>query len=94
MSNVSLLNAPSYRPHKPAGERWCVLIAGDIYLGKYGPAASHEAYRWFTAEYLARGGRLDDDHGDVIVMEVMAAYVAFARRYSARCAAPSNRCTR
>jgi integrase len=81
MSNVSSLKVPSYRRHKASGQAVVRLAGRDIYLGKHGSAASHEAYRRFTAEYVAGQGQIADGATSVTVAEVMAAFISFARRY-------------
>lgn len=82
MSNVSSFKVPSYSRHKASGQAIVRLNGRDIYLGKYGSAASHQAYRRFAAEFLEGGGVLQaDDPREITVAEVMAAYVRFARGY-------------
>jgi hypothetical protein len=52
------------------------LNGRDIYLGKYGSAESHEAYKHFVAEFLESGDILDaDDPRNITVAEVIAAYI-------------------
>ena len=82
MSNVSLFKVPSYGRHKASGQAVVRLNGRDIYLGKYGSAASHQAYRRLTAEFL-ESGRVPQaaDADGISVAEVMAAYVRFARGY-------------
>ncbi len=53
----------------------------DHYLGKYGSAASKEAYRRLAAEWLQSGGTLSPTRTDMTVVEVIAAYLRFARAY-------------
>ena len=43
---------PKYRRHKPTGQAVVTLDGRDYYLGKYASAASKEAYRRLTAEWL------------------------------------------
>jgi integrase len=82
MPNVVSLKVPAYRRHKASGQAVVRLAGRDVYLGKHGSAASHEAYKRFAAEYLERGGvRNSDDPHDTTVLEVMAAYIRFARMY-------------
>jgi len=82
MSNVSSFKVPSYCRHKASGQAIVRLAGRDIYRGKYGSAASKEAYKRFAAEYLTRDDAIDngDDHCTTIA-EVMAAYLRFAESY-------------
>jgi hypothetical protein len=46
---------PSYRLHKPTGQAVVRLDGRDLYLGKHGTEASHEAYRRDIAAWLDAG---------------------------------------
>jgi hypothetical protein len=52
MSNAVSLRPPKYRHHKAKGLAAVTINGRDIYLGKYGSAASEEAYRRLPAEHL------------------------------------------
>ncbi len=81
MSNASFLRVPKYRKHKPTGQAVVTLSGRDMYLGKFGSAASREAYQRLTAEWLQSGGSPPSQRADVTVMEVIAAYLRFAHTY-------------
>ncbi len=76
----SFLSPPSYVKHKASGQAVVYQNGQTTYLGKYGSAASKEAYRRLVAEWSLTGGR-PESHQEISVAEVMAAYVAFAKGY-------------
>ncbi|MCC6670119.1 MAG: hypothetical protein IT458_03600 [Planctomycetes bacterium] len=74
---------PSYRRHKPTGQAVVTLNGRDHYLGRYGTAASVEAYNRLLAEWLARGRTAPADEKppsprSLTVNEVVAAFWAHA----------------
>jgi len=82
MSNAISLRTPKYRHHKAKGLAVVTIGGRDIYLGKHGSAASKLEYRRLIAEYLQRDGVSPQNAQDEItVSEVMAAYIAHAKRY-------------
>jgi hypothetical protein len=80
MSDVSSFQVPSYRRHKASGQAVVRLNHRDVYLGKYGSAASREAYKRHVAELLSRRSSSSAPI-DITVVEVIAAYLAFAKVY-------------
>ncbi len=89
MSNVSsCARVPKYRHHKATGQAVVTIAGKDHYLGKYNSAASKEAYRRLAAEYLAHGGM--ETLGDLTVVELCAAYKAFAKSYYQKNGKPTS----
>ncbi|HRX84090.1 MAG TPA: hypothetical protein P5572_03635, partial [Phycisphaerae bacterium] len=79
---------PSYRHHKPTGQAVVTIGGKDTYLGKYGTAASRNAYARAIAEHTATGGVVVHAD-DLTVSELLAAYwkhaqTKYGRRASAR----------
>ncbi|TWU17587.1 hypothetical protein Pla144_51090 [Bythopirellula polymerisocia] len=81
MSNANSLRVPKYRRHKAKGLAVVTLNGKDLYLGKYGSAASKEAYRRITTEWLQAGGNLTNSREEITVVEIIAAYMRYARSY-------------
>ena len=73
MSNTTVPRVPNYRRHKPTGQAVVTLSGKDIYLGKYGSAASKAEYQRVTGEWLANGGVLPTGY-DTTVAELCRAY--------------------
>lgn len=81
MANVSFF-APKYRHHKATGQAVVVIRGKYFYLGKHGSSSSREAYRRLVAEYMQTGTTPTQTSQDTItVVEVLAAYLKFARTY-------------
>lgn len=76
----SFLSPPSYVKHKASGQAVVYQNGKTAYLGKYGSAASKEAYKRLVAEWTTTGG-LPNCQQEITVTEVMDAYIAFAKRY-------------
>ena len=76
----SFLSPPSYVKHKASGLAVVYQNGQTTYLGKYGSAASKEAYKRLVAEWTMTGCRSDAGH-EITVSEVMAAYIAHAKLY-------------
>jgi len=76
----SFLSPPRYVKHKASGQAVVYQNGRTTYLGKYGSAASKEAYKRLVAEWTVSGG-LQDAKQEITVAEVMAAYIAFAKGY-------------
>jgi len=76
----SFLSPPSYVKHKASGQAVVYQNGRTTYLGKFGSAASKEAYKRLIAEWTVSGG-LQDSRQEITNAEVMAAYVAFAKGY-------------
>ena len=79
-----------YRLHKATGQAVVRLDGRDIYLGKYGSAASREAYQRIVAEWSQNGGRLPDSPHTATVTEVVVAYTEFATGYYRKDGKPTN----
>jgi integrase len=90
MANTSSLRVPKYRRHKPTGQAVVTLSGRDLYLGKYGTAASKQAYQRVTAEWLQAGGNLSAQQDGITVVEIIAAYMRFARTYYVKDGKPTN----
>lgn len=90
MSDAVSLRPPKYRRHKAKNLAVVTLDGRDHYLGKYGTAASHEAYRRLTAEWMLAGGKRPPSRHDATVAEVLAAYLRFARGYYIKNGEPTN----
>jgi two-component system phosphate regulon sensor histidine kinase PhoR len=75
---------PSCRHHKPSGRAVVTLNGRDHYLGPYGSQVSRDEYDRLVGEWLANGRHLptnDDDGVDLTVVELIAAYLDFAKSY-------------
>lgn len=82
MSDAVSLRTPKYRHHKAKNLAVVTINGRDIYLGKYGSAASKAEYRRLVAEYFETGGVARTNSAEAIsVVEVIAAYLKFARGY-------------
>lgn len=79
-SNESAPRVPKYRRHKPTGQAVVTLSGKDIYLGKWGSAASKAQYQRLTGEWLANGGYLPSGN-DTTVAELCRAYWLHAKEY-------------
>ena len=90
MSDAVSLRPPKYRRHEAKGLAVVTLDGRDHYLGEYGAAASQEAYRRLTAEWLLAGGKRPPSRQDVTVAEVLAAYLRFAKGYYVKNGEPTN----
>lgn len=73
---------PRYRKHRASGQAVVTLGGKDHYLGPHGTQASKAFYDRLIAEWLV-GGRTvqDSDQQDYRLVELIAAYRRFARRY-------------
>ncbi len=88
MSNNESLRPPKYRHHKGSGQAVVTLAGEDIYLGKYKSAASREAYRRLVAEFMLHGHA--PAAAELTVVEVLAAYLNFAKVYYVKNGKPTN----
>lgn len=77
---------PSYRHHKPSGRAVVTLNGKDFYLGTWNSAESREEYGRLIAEWLSNGRQLPDvvPLGQLTVVELLAAYLEFAKTYYVR----------
>jgi len=74
---------PSYRLHKPSGQAVVTLNGKDFYLGPWRSVASRAAYDKLIAEWLSNGRQLPGTggHGNLLVGELIVAYLEFAQEY-------------
>lgn len=79
----SVKRIPSYRKHKASGQALVTILGKDHYLGPHGSRASHLLYDRLLSEYLATGRKLIEPAGghSITVVEVLAAYLKFAKTY-------------
>ena len=80
MSNAFPLRVPKYRRHKAKGLAVVTINGRDVYLGKYGSAASKNQYKRLVAEHMQSGGAQNRQQ-EATTAEVMAAYVRHAKKY-------------
>lgn len=78
-----LKSIPSYRKHRATGQAIVTLNGRDFYLGLYGSKASRIEYDRLISEWLQQGRQIRPaaGDGDLSVVELIAAYLHFARRY-------------
>jgi len=81
MPRSSAVATPKYRHHRATGRAVVTLNGRDHYLGPHGSKASRVEYDRLIAESLARGRRSLVDGHDTTVVELVAAYVKFAKGY-------------
>lgn len=81
---------PRYRRHKASGQAVVRLAGHDFYLGKYGTAASREAYRRFTATWLQNGALRSSTIAGATVTEIIVRYVKFATGYYRKQGSPTD----
>jgi integrase len=77
---------PVYRRHKPTNQAVCtVRVAGggrkDLYLGRWGSAASKAEYNRVVALIAANGGTYPDAAPDLTINEALLRFVKHAERY-------------
>jgi len=80
MIDVSTKRVPSYCKHKPTGQAKVVLNGKTFYLGRYGSAASKQAYDRLVQEWLAAGRQLPGRE-ELTVSELILAYWRHAEVY-------------
>jgi integrase len=90
MSNATSLRVPKYGKHKATGQARVQINGRTVYLGKYGSAESHEAYRRLTAEWLQGKGTVRSQVGPVCVSQLMLEYLKFARTYYRKYGKPTR----
>jgi hypothetical protein len=78
---LSDTRVPKYCRHRASGQAIVTLDGQDIYLGKYGSAASKAEYNRLIAEWLAAGRHLPRDPDAITVGEVVAAHHRHAQQY-------------
>jgi len=74
---------PKYQLHRASGQAVVSLNGRDHYLGPHGTKVSKLAYDRLVAEWLQNGRQLAEGaDGGLTVVEVIAAYLRFAKKYS------------
>jgi len=74
---------PKLRKHA-TGQGFVVLNGRYLYLGRYELAGTKERYHRLLAEWVANGCRLPERHGDLTIVELIAAYLEYADSYYRR----------
>ncbi len=82
MSNEDRIRVPSYCLHKATGRAVVTLAGTDVYLGKFGSAASRKEYRRLVGEWLASDGTSPlADAAEITIAEMLRRYRRFAERH-------------
>jgi integrase len=84
---------PKYRKHKASGQAIVTIQGQDFYLGPWNSKASRVEYDRIIAEYLAAGRQLPvkvSETSDLTIVEVLARYKQFARRYYRKNGTPTG----
>jgi len=91
MSNRSP-HIPKYRHYKPKDLAVVRIDGKDEYLGRYDSPESWERYHRRIAEWLAGHGtpQPEEKERDLTVVEVMARYMRFARKYYRKDGRPTS----
>ena len=77
-------SVPKYRKHRASGQAFVELNGHRHYLGPHGTCVSRNEYDRLVGEWLQNGRRLkpaDSDSGGLLVIELLASYLAFANTY-------------
>ena len=77
LSHVS----PKYRKHKSTGQAVVTINGRDHYLGPHGTIASRKEYDRLITEWIGNGRTSPLDKPDATIIEVLAAYLRFAKDY-------------
>ncbi|HEX3655211.1 MAG TPA: site-specific integrase [Pirellulales bacterium] len=81
MARLASPHTPTYRRHKPSGQAVTTLSGRDVYLGKWGTAASKAAYDRVVGEWLARGRTLPVEPSTLTIVELAAGYKRWAKTH-------------
>jgi integrase len=86
---------PKYRKHKASGQALVTIAGREHYLGPHGSDASKEKYDRLVAEWLSTGRQSSppadrNDVDELLVVEVLDAYWAFAQGYYVKNGEPTN----
>lgn len=93
------LSVPKYRQHKKSGKAIVTLPNGfggrrDMYLGKYGTAASRKEYARVIQEWETMGRRLPEPDqgkaGDLTINELLAVYWKHVQSYYVKNGKPTS----
>lgn len=75
-------SVPKYRKHRASGQAVVTIGGRDFYLGKYGTAASRQAYQRRIAEWIASGRPSHVAPAtDITITEVCAAFLRHAKHH-------------
>lgn len=96
MSNGTSIHIPKYRLHKPTGLGVVRLSGRDIYLGRFGSPESKVRYQAVIADWLKGDAKVTPPREsvrlakDLVIDELIVAYVEFAERYYVKNGAPTG----
>lgn len=87
-------SVPSYRKHRASGQAIVTLNARDFYLGPFGSKTSRLEYDRLIGEWLQQGRQLPRGSGattgPLSVIELIVAYLHFARDYYRKDGRPTS----
>src|SRR5262245_41766442 len=92
-STSSRSRVPHYGLHRPTGQARVIIAGRQHYLGKYGSPESWEKYHRLIAERLNQPTVLEvapASVGDLMVVELIAAYWQFAEGYYVKDGRPTD----
>ncbi len=85
-------SVPKYRKHRASGQAVVTLDGKDHYLGPHGTKTSRLEYDRLVGEWQLNGRTLkaDSTKPDITVVELLAAYIKFARTYYVKSGKPTR----
>ncbi len=96
MSDTTRILIPKYRLHKPTGLAVVRLSGRDIYMGRFGSPESEARYQAAITDWLNAGRKAPPQREsvrpakDLVINELIVAYVEFAERYYVKNGAPTG----
>ena len=72
---------PAYCRHRATGQAYVTIEGREHYLGKYGTAASRQAYNRLIAEWIANDRHLPAPAGELTIVELIARFTEHAKAY-------------
>ena len=81
MPKLSENQVPAYCRHRASGQAVVTMDGQDIYLGRYGTAASRQKYNRLIAEWLAGGRHLPTSQTEITIIEVIERFWEHAQKY-------------
>jgi len=72
---------PTYRKHRASGQAIVTLNGTDHYLGPQDTASSRKEYDRLISEWIANGRSPLAAKSDLLIVELIAAYLRFAKGY-------------